>query len=512
MKRELEKILKLSLKTCESWVQYDANGNVFFLDPIDGTEIPGHYGATHAAAAFIILGTSNKDTELLEKGKKLLKSVLKRWDESTKISDFHFDFNNFALCVVYDVFRKSIDDVALLELIRTTVCNTADSNHNTINWLPMRWYVNLKKHEWTGDEKYKRKAESCKATISNATNKDGGIEDILPKGSSFNLQYDIATKAVLQFLRCRGIDVNLSKELGFLSNAMAPDGDINYQGRGSNQIFAWGMWIYLQTSSKNENEINKTISFLSKRLPIMLKNNNIMLNNWRGKEKYLWWDYHYCSVYTSHFLFWLALSKIDYKKKEITIQKSDSNETGVIITKTDQYFISTFNGRKKYLAEAGPVISAIWLKKYGMINKGLFGPWLGTFGNKYSYGDVVLRNYCGLLKMSKNYNWTINILMRKLLPNIRSRDYISISPSLSEFSTSYESNTLIIKFYNRKRENVALNFPILEDLITVPSLSLLVNKKPMVIMNNLKIRTQYGWSNIYQSQICNAEEWILKIK
>ena len=111
----------------------------------------------------------------------------------------------------------------------------------------------------------------------------------------------------------------------------------------------------------------------------MLENNNLMLNNWKGKEKYLWWDYHYTSVYTSHFLFWLVLSMVDYPKKPIQIKKSEFKDSGLIINKTSDYFISIFNGRKKYLAENGPIISAIWMKNYGMINKGLFGPWQGSF-------------------------------------------------------------------------------------------------------------------------------------
>ena len=307
-------------------------------------------------------------------------------------------------------------------------------------------------------------------------------------------------------------DIDLSKELGFLMNNIAPDGDINYQGRGTNQIFAWGGWIYLQSSSKNEEEINKTISFLRDKFPIMLENNNLMLNNWKGKEKYLWWDYHYTSVYTSHFLFWLVLSMVDYQKKPIQIKKSEFKDSGLIINKTSDYFISIFNGRKKYLAENGPIISAIWMKNYGMINKGLFGPWQGSFGNKYSYGDVVLRNYFGLLKISNNYDWTKNRIIHKLLPNIKSTNYHSISPVMCNFKIMFKENALFIKFINSKRENVSLNFPVMDNITVTPSISLLVDDKPMIIMSNLKIRTQYGWSNIYQSKISNAKKWILKIE
>lgn len=508
--REFEELINLTLTACESWVKFDDDGTLRFVDPIDGHEISAHYGATHAAAAFIILGKSRGDTALLKKGKALISSIIKRWDRSKTLPGFHSDFNNFALCLIYDSLKN--DDSALCEEIKKKICSTSDSNHNTINWLPMRWYVNLKRYEWTNNEKYQKICQECKSKITQATNEDGGIEDILPKGTSFNLQYDIATVGVLQFLRCRGVDIELSKEMGFLLNTVAPDGDINYQGRGTNQIFAWGMWIYLLSSSNNETEINKAISFLRNKVPTMLDNNNIMLNDFKGEEKYLWWDYHYSSVYTAHFLFWLVLSIKDYQKKPVQIKNSGVEDSGMLIHKTSDYFISTFSGRKKYLAETGPIISAIWIKKYGTINKGTFGPWQGAFGNKYTYGDVVLRNYFGLLKIDKNRNWSKNRFIHKLWPNIKSTNYISSSPIMASIKVKEEATAITIKFNNSKRENVVLNLPVLDNITGTPSISLLVNGEPMIIQNNIKIRTQYGWCNIYQSKISNAQEWILKIE
>jgi hypothetical protein len=508
---KFDELINLTLKACESWVKIDENGELFFIDPIDKQEISAHYGATHTAAAFIILGKLRDDIPLLEKGKALLISILKRWDTSKILPNFHADFNNFALCVAYDSL-KDIDS-ELCNQIKDKVCTTSDSNHNTVNWLPMRWYVNIKRYEWTSDEKYKRISEDCRLKINQATNEDGGIEDILPKGTSFNLQYDLATVAVLQFMRCRGLDVELSKEMGFLLNSVAPDGDINYQGRGTNQIFAWGMWIYLlSSSSQDDAETDKAISFLSNKVAIMLENNNLMLNNSKGKEKHLWWDYHYSSVYTAHFLFWMVLSLVDFQKKTIKTKNSELKDSGVVIYKTSDYFISTFNGRKKYLAETGPIISAFWIKKYGMINKGTYGPWLGMFGNKNTYGDVVLRNYIGLIKEVHNINWSKNRFINKLLPNMKSTDYIKTTPVVTSFSIKETGNAIVIKFDNSKKEKVVFNFPMLDSVIGIPEISLLADGEPMLVINNNKIRTQYGWCSLYQSKKSNAKEWVLMIE
>lgn len=508
--KEIDQLIDLLLSACESWVQPHNDGSIRFLDPLDGDEISAHYGATHAAAAFIILGKSRNDLVLLEKGKALLNSILSRWDKTKELPEFHFDFNNFALCVAFEFLYDS--DSELCKKIQMKVCSTSDSNHNTINWLPMRWYVNLKRFEWTGKLNYQQICEECRTTISCATNDDGGIEDRLPKGTSFNLQYDLATVGVLQFLRCRGVEINLSKEFGFLLNSVSPDNDINYQGRGANQIFAWGLWIYLLSSSNKEVELDGAISFLSSRVPSMLENENIMLNNWKGEEKYLWWDYHYSSVYISHFFFWLVLSKVDFQKMPICELKNITNSSGLTIHKTPDYFISVFNGRKEYLAESGPIICAFWMKKYGMISKGAFGPWQGEFGKKYTFGDVVLRNYFGLLEVNVNRDWQRNKIIHKLLPNLKSLSYISVCPIMAEFKINEEDAAIVISFDNFMKNNVILNFPILENVTSLPSISLLVNGEPMRIQNNFKIRTQFGWCCVFQSESSNAHKWVLKIE
>ena len=63
-----------------------------------------------------------------------------------------------------------------------------------------------------------------------------------------------------------------------------------------------------------------------------------------------------------------------------------------------------------------------------------------------------------------------------------------------------------------ERENVVLNLPVLDNISGTPSISLFVNGEPMIIQNNIKIRTQYGWCSIFQSKISNAQEWVLKIE
>lgn len=478
---------------CESWIQKGGDGLDRFIDPNDGEEISAHYGATHASAAFILWGKQTGDDALYNKGVYLLDSILKRWDKSKMLPAFHFDFNNLALCLVDGFVEEE-----MAKRIRESVINTSDSNHDTINWLPMRWAVNKQRIEWTNDNKYASAITHCKGTIAKATNADGGVEDRLPHGMSFNLQYDLATVAVLQYLRVHGEEIDLGKELGFLLNAVAPDGDINYQGRGTNQIFAWGLWVYLLASSGQESALEDALGFLSPRLCKMLENNNMMLNEWDGNEKYLWWDYHYSSVYTAHCLLWLVLALQDYGKKIISPIIPTTTETGLHIHRTENFFVSWFEGRSEYLAEKGPAIACIWSKKQGIICKGTFAPWQGPFGNKYIFEDVVLKNYCGLLSIKRNKDWSKNRYVHKLMPSLESKAAINIQPLFLKISVEENDDSLEIAWRNNTDDDVIFNMPAFTQEKAI-ELFADGNNIPTYCIES--IRHQYGWVYMHQSHV-----------
>lgn len=487
---KIKELIEQIIPVCESWVQKGEDGLDRFVDPNDNEEISAHYGATHAASAFIIWGKQTGNEALYNKGVSLLDSILKRWDKSMTFPAFHFDFNNLALCLM----EGFVDD-EMASRIRKTVINTSDSNHNTINWLPMRWAVNKKRIEWTKDDKYASVIAHCKETIAKATNADGGVEDRLPHGVSFNLQYDLATVAVLQYLRVHGEEIELGKELGFLLNAVAPDGDINYQGRGTNQIFAWGLWVYLLASSGQESALKEALGYLSPRLGKMLANNNMMLNEWGGKEKYLWWDYHYASVYTPHCLLWLVLALQDYGKSSIKPVVPTSTETGLHIHRSENFFVSWFEGRSEYLAEKGPAIACIWSRKQGMICKGTFAPWQGPFGNKFIYEDVVLKNYCGLLSVKRNKDWSKNRYIHKLMPKLESAPSLTLQPLFCSITVGETNERLEICWENKSDFEVLFNVPATSDNI---SFELYADEKIVSTYCIGSIKNQYGWVYLLQ--------------
>lgn len=491
MTEQIKIFIEQIIPVCSSWITKGDDGLVRFVDPNDGEEVSAHYGATHAAAAFIIWGKHTGDGALYQQGVTLLQSILERWNYSKTLPAFHFDFNNLAISMV-----EPLVDAQTAAKIRETVCGTADSNHNTINWLPMRWAVNKKRIEWTGDYHYEAVIAQCKKTIADATNTDGGIEDRLPHGMSFNLQYDLATVAVLQYLRVNGEQMDLSKELGFLLNAVAPDGDINYQGRGTNQIFAWGLWIYLLASSGQTSELERALEYLRPRLGKMLNRGSMMLNEWDGKDKYLWWDYHYASVYTAHCLLWLLMACIDVNKTEIKPAYPTMTETGLHIHRSENFFVSWFEGRTEYLAEKGPAVAAIWTKSQGMISKGTFAPWQGTFGNKYIYEDIVLKNFCGLLEVKRNKDWSKNWSVHKLLPNLETEVECTLKPVFCPVSIA-EKDCALEVIWDCKGEEMVFNLPAVSESCTI---QLFADGKEIPVFCNSAIKNQYGWVYLHQSR------------
>ena len=221
-----------------------------------------------------------------------------------------------------------------------------------------------------------------------------------------------------------------------------------------------------------------------------------MLNDWDGKEKYLWWDYHYASVYTAHCLLWLVLALLDYGKKSINPIIPTSTETGLHIHRSENFFVSWFEGRSEYLAEKGPAIACIWSKKQGMICKGTFAPWQGPFGNKYIYEDVVLKNYCGLISVKRNKDWSKNRYVHKLLPSLETEPSLELRPLFCPIAICEKDGKVEITWENKGYEGVILNNPGTSEGV---SFELYADDKKVSVYCVESIKNQYGWVYLHQT-------------
>ena len=492
---------------CLSFLGEDEEGNCVIIDPIDDKVIGAHYAMTHIAAALIISGRKTNRLNDIEKGIKLIKGVLKRWEMDTKASDFHYDFNNFALCLIYDELEKDEQYIDLCQEIRETIMSTGDSRHFTVNWLPMRMFVNYHRYLWANDKQYEKTICDLYTIIKKATNQDGFVEDLLPKGKSFNLQYNVATVAVLQFLNDKGAEYSINDNIIALVNACDPAGDINYLGRGCNQIFAWGLWIYLLKSQGIKEQCLLSVNYLAEWIDDAIANNNLLLNQYPGEQKMLWWDYHYSSVYLGHLYLWLVLAENlkDRNSKIMPCEGSYGTDSGVRIIRKKEYFVCLFEGRKQYLAEYGPIVANLWLKEPGYLMKGTFGPWMGQFGKKYS-NFLSFFNYFGPIQIG-GYG---EIKFHRFGFQLKSYESGAFKIPKVQVSVNESDNKLIICFVMRKSQKTMFNIPLcnqdLEKNLIIKADDNMVHFRQVGDVLN-----QYGRVAIYQTGIVCAKAWSVEI-
>lgn len=508
----MNSVIKKLHDKCISFVGDDKDGNKVIIDPIAHVVIGAHYAMSHVAAALIVCGQRNQVREDLDLGLKILEGILNRWEEDSAKPDFHNDFNHFALCIIWRELSSDREYEELCSRIKQVVLSTKDSAHFTINWLSMRSYVNYYRYVWTKDEKYLLKIKQLYRKIAEATNEDGFIEDLLPKGKSFNLQYDLATVAVLDFLNndcgLEEIRYNFKNEVTALVNACDPQGDVNYLGRGCNQIFAWGLWLYLlKSQGLRENYLN-SLQYLKTHIDGVLENDNLLLNEFSGAEKMFWWDYHYSSVYLGHLYLWLVLAYFaeDRPAEHITPDKKYGKDSGIDIVRNEKYFLCIFSGRKHYLAEAGPIISNLLLNGSGYVTKGAFGPWLGSFGNKYR-NMFLYFNYFGPLQL-KGYG---EFRFHRLYMRLRGYDHISFRVLGTRIAVREEKDALILDFSADRRQYSTMNMPIYSKMV-VPHIKVLADGKAVLMRQVGTIRNQYGEIGIWQTNFLKASQWSVVIQ
>lgn len=511
-RKHLEQLIDTSLTACQSWLSEDSADGLRMIDPVDQKVVVSHYGDSHLAAALIILGQLRSETNLVDQGLKIVQTIIGDWATSTEFVDFHHDFNHFALCLIVE----NIGGIApaLAQEISSIVLATRDSNHDTINWLPMRAYVNFCRYEWSGEERYRYAAERALEKVSSATNADGGIEDRLPKGTSYNLQYHITSLASLQLLLSRRPNSKIETRhcQNFLHKRVLPDGDINYCGRGTNQIFAWGPWLYLLASSGISGKLGLALQFLESRYSVAAANRNILLNSFLGPEKSFWWDYHHCSVYHAHFLLWSVLALRDFGAARTFGVEGSGEDTGLEYITGKSGGAAIFAGRSIYLAEAGPAICALWISDRGTLFKGGLGPWQGMFGKLYSFADTVLQNHFGLISQGDPKRLIGSQIKRRLGIIYEEERRVLTRPIFSELSVKDTPMGLDIEFKTDEPVSAYLNVPIFDEQMGGIKLEMSVDSSKLPAMLIAKSRNQYGWISVNRSHVAYGKVWKLSVR
>ena len=320
----------------------------------------------------------------------------------------------------------------------------------------------------------------------------------MPNGLSFNLQYDVSTVALLDYLDSSGLHqpIDLDRAFRALAESVCPDGDINYLGRGCNQIFAWGPWLYLLVSRGDVSMFELSSGYLRSHLPSALDNNNLLLSGLSNHSRQLWWDYHYCSVYVAHLLLWLVLArrKLDETglkgRSHFSPTSSYGGDSGIQILRTDNAFLATFSGRREYLAERGPLVEAIWTSHHGALHKGAFGPWQKAFGFNWSTPSVQL-NYFGIMKVSGRS--------------------ASLEPFFAPVDSLINNDELVLSYQCPRASLFAANMPTLNSSL-ISDVSVEADGELVPVSYAGSLVTQYGVETLLQSVPRRARIWKIRIK
>lgn len=486
-------LLDITYKHYLPLLRSEEGDRVLLYDPVDKKVIGAHYGETHLGAAFIIGGMLFDRDEVVQKGIEIIKGFIAHSGEFQKSQAYHWDFNNFALCVLYEFLINNNSLSVLSGMLKGFILKQKDSNNATVNWHPMRLYVNSLKYKWTNDARYLNVIKKCREVISSAQYKDGFFEDLLPKGTSFNFQYHVYTTASIAFLN-RHIGEktgDLNAAISRVEDIIDSEGDLNYLGRGTNQIFAWGPAIYLLSLLEDKSSYDKALSFINDRGLRAVEKDNLILNEYDGEDKIWWWDYHYSSVYIAHYLFWMMLTAYEKNSLDYSYNKTAESDSGVHIHNEKNYVV-IFDGRRHYLAESGKVIADICDSNGRALFKGAFGPYYKEYGYKYSIPQNTVHNFIGALRQK-------NIFGRFTEK--------PIYPESIDAETDNDRMVVTIS-YSSALKDIVVNLPWFDK---VPPTVLDEQGNSIRLTNTGQFAGPYGSTNLFQSKAVTVSKLKLVI-
>lgn len=376
----LNKIIDLLYDCLVSYEKNEALDQISLIDPNAKKVVGSHYSLSHYCGGLLINAWVKKDDELRGKAMKVFNYIYASHAEYAKEPDYHFDFNNFvwAMFIKLDQHYDGFLPEDMGRKCKSLLLNTGDSRHGTTNWLPMRAFNNSVRFELTEVDRYSNVRDKLLKQLYGVLAVDGMFEDNIVKGMSANPQYHLQTMVGLligmHFGCWEGTPEKLSKSISFFIKHIAPDGDFNFYGRGTNQIFAWGPALLVLKNTLGADALYRRCGeYVLHHLPGCLAQNGLLLECSIVHQQLQWRFYHYASVYIAHFYFWSSLAKLI--ELPLATSKAEGFESDNIkISEGEDAFSFVFGGMKRYLQERGPMICGVWTGRYGCLFKGPFGP------------------------------------------------------------------------------------------------------------------------------------------
>lgn len=463
---------------------YDFGG---IFDPLDKRVQGEHYSTMHFALLSAILYSETKEDSYLDCTSEAMDFHFRTSKDEYYFSnwEYHWDFKNFALVEIYSLLKEVLNDFERRqweECIKSWRANT----HNLTNWNALRAYAylfrsRLRKSKFDAFKSWKNYQFIRKSQLA-----DGGIAD--EKGKSSPIQYHLFTVALLhRMYLMRKSEEDLKRFLAglkFFINFIDPEGDFNYYGRGHEQIFGYGIALYILEAAKlvdvshcyeYQYWIDKVWNYLL-RFKKADGHFPLVLNHRQDQEKYGWYDYHHLTVYNAFLGAWLGLAHILKTEKVLAKDLSSTKtvffkQSQFVTAGKDEYFLAINGGVSEYLSEASLTFQHLYFKEIGYIYSCPGGPDRQRFG-KINVVENVEKNYFAPIALDSDNNWITPALKRGEILTADS-DQIKVVLNYGHFlveRTVYLKNRSIVisddihfKEYTNFKEFRYFNFPIVID-------------------------------------------------
>ncbi|HWR04513.1 MAG TPA: hypothetical protein VN419_10890 [Humidesulfovibrio sp.] len=364
---------------------YDQGG---IRDPLTGLVAGEHYSATHFALLGCLLDQADPDPARLP----LIRAALEfhartSGGEYAKGSwAYHWDFNNYA-------FAKSLvllgDALPTAERARGLGVMRAwkENRHKTVNWLFMRAYNATLRRKLCGGLTDALRARYNLFLSLRCQLEDGCIEDV--RHTSRPIQYHAFSTALLHQLYLLTGERRFLRRflagLEYLLPFVAPDGDFNYLGRGHEQIFGYGVALYvleagLPHAGGNAQRVDEAAERCLAHLSRYTTPEGcfpLVLNGHDNDRRYGWYDYHHLTVYNAFLGVWLAECA---RLKPVTPPPPSLAQavpahygaqlfapSGRLACDMPRYFLCLSAGEpgSRYYADCGLAFQHFWVKGFG---------------------------------------------------------------------------------------------------------------------------------------------------
>lgn len=468
---------------------YDCGG---IFDAIDDL-VPGeHYATTHFALLGAIVYRQQPDPAVLEQVKLAIDFHLRTSPDAYRFGTwmYHWDFQNYAFLETYRLLRDVLTPTEKARWEQGLTHWRENDNNSLTNWIAMRAYSARLRYQLFHSSADRLKCWWRLKRMQRARQADGCFDDF--RNSSRPIQYHVFTLALLHRIwllhRSATIRRQFLAGVNYFIPFIDPDGSFNYLGRGQEQIFGYGVAIYVLEAAKNLDAANAPMyqRLLERLWRYLLQFQRagvfpLVLNSHDDRERCGWYDYHHFSVYNSFLGVWLALAHQVRSASAIAGKAEDIPKVGAafrffkptknIIVSNREYVAVFSAGTPEYLSEPGITPVHLWFREVGWVFSCPGGPTLDKYGKLHPV-EHIEKNLLAPLARQSGAAWLLPAYREGQILSATSRGAVlSFDYGLFHLKRSvfFEDSRLIIEDKFQFVEQAVLeefryfNFPIVTD-------------------------------------------------